>query len=62
MHAPAWTFLLMGDEARRRTFFFYEKRLRERSTPDKVFAYHASIRASAAPFFPTNVPHSPLGT
>ncbi|XP_030548386.1 calcium uptake protein, mitochondrial-like [Rhodamnia argentea] len=35
---------LFGDEYRRRVFFNYEKRIRLRSPPEKVFEYFASFR------------------
>ncbi|KAI4376180.1 hypothetical protein MLD38_013970 [Melastoma candidum] len=35
---------LFGDAYRRRVFFNYEKRIRLRSPPEKVFAYFASVR------------------
>uniref|UniRef100_A0A0E0CND6 EF-hand domain-containing protein n=1 Tax=Oryza meridionalis TaxID=40149 RepID=A0A0E0CND6_9ORYZ len=35
---------LFGDSYRRRVFFNYEKRIRTRSPPEKIFEYFASIR------------------
>ncbi|GAQ80438.1 hypothetical protein KFL_000540150 [Klebsormidium nitens] len=39
-----WGFSLMGQSVRRRIFFYYEKRIRTRSPPEKVFEYFASIK------------------
>lgn len=40
-HNPKYLF---GDDYRRKIFFNYEKRIRMRSPPEKVFAYFASFR------------------
>lgn len=37
-------FQLLSPERRRRTFFTYEKRIRELSPPDKTFDYFASVK------------------
>ncbi|XP_059641119.1 calcium uptake protein, mitochondrial [Cornus florida] len=41
---------LFGDEYRRKIFFNYEKRIRMRSPPEKVFEYFASVRNSEGVF------------
>ncbi|XP_027940369.1 calcium uptake protein, mitochondrial [Vigna unguiculata] len=42
---PESSGLLLGDEFRRNIFFNYEKRMRLRSPPEKVFGYFASDRS-----------------
>ncbi|GAB4832760.1 hypothetical protein Ancab_006777 [Ancistrocladus abbreviatus] len=44
---------LFGDDYRRRVFFNYEKRMRLRSPPEKVFEYFASIQAGNGEVFMT---------
>ncbi|XP_073147493.1 calcium uptake protein, mitochondrial isoform X2 [Henckelia pumila] len=44
---------LFGDEYRKKVFFNYERRIRMRSPPEKVFAYFASARASDGEIFMT---------
>ncbi|XP_051151692.1 calcium uptake protein, mitochondrial-like [Andrographis paniculata] len=44
---------LLGDAYRRRVFFNYEKRIRMRSPPEKVFEYFASIRNDEGEIFMT---------
>ncbi|KAL8496912.1 hypothetical protein ACS0TY_020554 [Phlomoides rotata] len=41
---------LFGEAYRRRIFFNYEKRIRMRSPPEKVFEYFASVRADGESF------------
>ncbi|KAL9242477.1 hypothetical protein vseg_016470 [Gypsophila vaccaria] len=47
------TKFLFKDEYRRRVFFNYEKRIRLRSPPQKVFEYFASVRAANGESFMT---------
>ncbi|KAG7973312.1 hypothetical protein I3843_07G221000 [Carya illinoinensis] len=42
---PVGSYYLFGDAFRRKIFFNYEKRLRLRSPPEKVFEYFASFRS-----------------
>ncbi|XP_078165458.1 calcium-binding EF hand family protein [Carex rostrata] len=42
---------LFGDSIRRRVFFNYEKRIRLRSPPEKIFEYFASVRNSDGEVF-----------
>ncbi|GAB2210645.1 hypothetical protein Drorol1_Dr00015920 [Drosera rotundifolia] len=44
---------LFGDDYRRRVFFNYEKRIRLRSLPEKVFEYFASVKAPDGQVFMT---------
>ncbi|KAI3467990.1 hypothetical protein Pfo_024653 [Paulownia fortunei] len=44
---------LLGEAYRRKIFFNYEKRIRMRSPPEKVFEYFASIRANDGEIFMT---------
>ncbi|XP_030954695.1 calcium uptake protein, mitochondrial-like isoform X2 [Quercus lobata] len=44
---------LFGDAYRRRVFFKYEKRIRLRSPPEKVFEYFASVRTPSGETFMT---------
>ncbi|XP_075508215.1 calcium uptake protein, mitochondrial isoform X2 [Primulina tabacum] len=44
---------LFADAYRKKVFFNYEKRIRMRSPPEKVFAYFASVRASDGEIFMT---------
>ncbi|KAK6944424.1 EF-hand domain [Dillenia turbinata] len=44
---------LFGDEFRRKVFFKYEKRIRMRSPPEKVFEYFASSRGPGGELFMT---------
>ncbi|CAK9161546.1 unnamed protein product [Ilex paraguariensis] len=44
---------LFGDAYRRKIFFNYEKRLRMRSPPEKVFEYFASFRTTGGEVFMT---------
>ena len=37
-------FQLLSPDRRRKTFFVYEKRVRELSAPDKTFDYFASVQ------------------
>ncbi|KAH9605574.1 hypothetical protein KSS87_005174 [Heliosperma pusillum] len=47
------TKFLFKDDYRRRVFFNYEKRIRLRSPPEKVFEYFASMRASSGESYMT---------
>ncbi|GMY35741.1 calcium uptake protein, mitochondrial-like [Fagus crenata] len=44
---------LFGDAYRKRVFFKYEKRMRLRSPPEKVFEYFASVRTPSGEIFMT---------
>ncbi|XP_048491127.1 calcium uptake protein, mitochondrial-like isoform X2 [Beta vulgaris subsp. vulgaris] len=44
---------LFKDEYRRRVFFNYEKRIRTRSPPEKVFEYFASVRSESGEYLMT---------
>ncbi|KAL2929874.1 Protein NUCLEAR FUSION DEFECTIVE 4 [Bienertia sinuspersici] len=44
---------LFKDEYRKRVFFNYEKRMRLRSPPEKVFEYFASVRSSSGEYLMT---------
>ncbi|XP_028071532.1 calcium uptake protein, mitochondrial-like isoform X1 [Camellia sinensis] len=44
---------LFGDALRRKIFFNYEKRIRMRSPPEKVFEYYASFRSPEGEIFMT---------
>lgn len=55
-HAPLrdkQTKYLFRDSYRRRVFFNYEKRMRMRSSPEKVFEYFASVRSPEGEVFMT---------